>query len=96
MFFILAIPCRPLIPTIKNAQPPSQKKQLYRSGETIEVQCENGYRGIGNATWECNEGNWTSTTDFYCQSKSKYIIRKPLGVRGSVPFCATSTILISV
>lgn len=72
-FFVLAIPCKLPENSTKNAQGPKERKHLYRTGETITLGCEIGYKGIGNGTQECNEGNWT-TTDFYCESKLRYFI----------------------
>lgn len=64
---MLAIPCKPPENSTKNVQVPNDRK-LYRTGETIALGCKIGYKGIGNSTQECDEGNWT-TTDFYCESK---------------------------
>lgn len=67
-YFTLAIPCKPPDITTKEIQLPKERKNRYHSGETISFGCKVGYKGIGNATRQCNEGHWT-TKNFYCESK---------------------------
>ncbi|XP_068677677.1 uncharacterized protein [Montipora foliosa] len=57
--------CRPPSANTKTLKSADEKKQLYRTGDIIQLKCEKGYKGVGNSTIECNEGNWTS--DFYCR-----------------------------
>lgn len=62
----ISIPCKPPNTTTKHVQALKENKHRYRTGEHIELRCAVGYKGVGNGTRECNEGNWT-TTDFYCE-----------------------------
>jgi len=62
----ISIPCKPPEITTQRIQALKETNNRYRTGETIVLGCEVGYRGIGNGTRECNEGNWT-TQDFYCE-----------------------------
>lgn len=63
----MSIPCtKPPQALVKRAQLPKNIKTLHRSGETLDFECQPGYKVAGNATTECNEGKWTKT-DFYCE-----------------------------
>ena len=50
---------------------PNNAETLHHSGETLDFECQPGYKVVGNATVECNEGNWTEV-DFSCESKFEY------------------------
>ena len=50
---------------------PNNAETLHYSGETLDFECQPGYKVVGNATVECNEGNWTEV-DFSCESKFEY------------------------
>ena len=75
LFNCLAIPCKLPQTDVKRAQMSNETKNLYRSGETIVLGCKPGYRVVGNATLECNEGNWTKS-EFYCESEFIYIMSR--------------------
>ncbi|PFX29109.1 Fibulin-5 [Stylophora pistillata] len=63
----LSIPCiKPPQTEVARAQMPNNIKSLHHAGETVDFECQPGYKVVGNATAECNEGNWTET-DFYCE-----------------------------
>lgn len=66
--FFLAIPCKPPN-TTKHVKSLNESTNQYRTGDKIVLECKPGYRGIGNGTVECYEGNWTSQ-GFFCESKS--------------------------
>ena len=69
LFFLSAIPCiKPPQTEVARAQMPNNIKSLHHAGETVDFECQPGYKVVGNAIAECNEGNWTET-DFYCESK---------------------------
>lgn len=50
---------------------PSNAEILHYSGETLDFECQPGYKVVGNATVECHQGNWTEV-DFSCESKSEH------------------------
>ena len=69
---ILAIPCVLSNVSVEHAQVLQERKKRYRTGETIMLGCQSGYKPVGNGSLKCNEGNWT-TQEFSCKSEYPFI-----------------------